>query len=132
MFQLTEEESRAIWFQTETSKLSRFQLETLNGRGHNIKYLPYVFTEQGVAMLATVIRTEVAEEMSVRIMDAFVAMKRYISTSLIEQKHVNELVYKDHDRINLIEDSLKKFEQKTRDFRHLLQWPDIRCLFQDL
>ena len=36
MFQLTEEECK---------KCSRFQLETLNGRGHNIKYLPYVFTE---------------------------------------------------------------------------------------
>ncbi len=36
MFQLTEE---------EVSKLSRFQIETLKGRGHNVKYLPYVFTE---------------------------------------------------------------------------------------
>ena len=47
MFQLTEEELK---------NCSRFQIETLNGRGHNIKYLPYVFTEQGVAMLATVLK----------------------------------------------------------------------------
>ena len=46
MFRLTEEECRSI---------SRFQSETLNGRGHNIKYLPYAFTEQGVAMLATIL-----------------------------------------------------------------------------
>ncbi len=48
MFQLTDE---------EVSKLSRFQIETLKGRGHNVKYLPYAFTEQGVAMLATILRT---------------------------------------------------------------------------
>ena len=44
MFQLTID---------ECNQLSRFQTETLNARGHNIKYLPYVFTEQGVAMLAS-------------------------------------------------------------------------------
>lgn len=44
MFKLTEEEVKMF---------PRFQIETLKGRGHNIKYLPYVFTEQDVAMLAT-------------------------------------------------------------------------------
>ena len=66
MFRLTEEEVKIF---------SRSQLGTLKGRGHNIKYLPYVFTEQGVAMLATVLRTPVAEEVSIRIMDVFVARK---------------------------------------------------------
>ncbi len=51
MFQLTDEECKNI---------PRFQIETLNkGKGHNIKYLPYVFTEQGVAMLATVLHTDI-------------------------------------------------------------------------
>ena len=57
-FQLTEEEYNNLKFQFETSNLkkyySRFQFETLNNsktnRGQNIKYMPYVFTEQGVAM----------------------------------------------------------------------------------
>lgn len=74
MFRLTEEETKIF---------SRSQFGTLKGRGHNIKYLPYAFTEQGVAMLATVLRTPVAEEVSIRIMDAFVAMRKYISTNLI-------------------------------------------------
>ena len=42
---------------------------------------PYAFTEQGVAMLATVLKSVVADEMSVRIMDAFVAMRRFISAN---------------------------------------------------
>ncbi len=69
MFQLTEEELK---------NCSRFQIETLKGRGHNIKYLPYVFTEQGVVMLATVLKTDIATETSIRIMDAFVVIKKDI------------------------------------------------------
>ena len=80
MFQLTKDEYYEIL---------RFQFETLElEQGKYSKYLPYVFTEQGVAMLATVLRTPVAEEVSIRIMDAFVAMRKYISTNLIEQKYI--------------------------------------------
>lgn len=71
MFQLTKEEAERI--------LSKFQIETLKDkRGNNIKYLPYAFTEQGVSMLATVIKTEVAEEISIAIIDAFVSMRHFI------------------------------------------------------
>ena len=104
MFRLTEE---------EVKNCSRFQFETLKERGHNIKYLPYVFTEQGVAMLATVLRTPVAEEVSIRIMDAFVAMRKYISTNLIEQKYINDLVLKDSKRIDLLEDAFSSFKEQN-------------------
>ena len=112
MFQLTEEECK---------NFSRFQIETLKGRGHNIKYLPFVFTEQGVAMLATVLRTNVAEEISIKIMDAFVAMRKYISKNLIENKYINDMLIK-HDKeisentesIKLIQNTLKKFEEKKK------------------
>lgn len=94
MFQLTKDEYYEIL---------RFQIETLElEQGKYSKYLPYVFTEQGVAMLATVLRTPVAEEVSIRIMDAFVAMRRYISTNLLEQKYINDLVLKDSKRIDLL------------------------------
>ena len=94
MFQLTKDEYYEIL---------RFQFETLElEQGRYSKYLPYVFTEQGVAMLATVLRTPVAEEVSIRIMDAFVAMRKYISTNLIEQKYINDLVLKDSKRIDLL------------------------------
>lgn len=77
MFQLTREEYDNL----------RFQLETINNMNRS---LPYVFTEQGVAMLATIIRTNVAEEISIKIMDAFVSMRKYISANLIEQKYINK------------------------------------------
>ncbi len=50
---------------------------------------PYAFTEQGVAMLATVLRTEVAEEVSIRIMDAFVLMRKYFASNTLETRVSN-------------------------------------------
>ena len=63
-------------------------------QGKYSKYLPYVFTEQGVAMLATVIKTEVASQVSINIMRAFVYMRKYISNSLAEQKLLEKQVLK--------------------------------------
>ena len=91
MFQLTQEQYYNIL---------RFQNETLElEQGKYSKYLPYVFTEQGVAMLATILKTDVAEEVSIRIMDAFVAMRKYIFSNLMKQKHINDLVLEDYIKI---------------------------------
>lgn len=90
MFQLTDNET----------KLLRFQNETTNNMSRT---LPYVFTEQGVAMLATVLKTEVADEMSIKIMDAFVTMKNYINNNFIEQKYINNLVLDLDERVCLLE-----------------------------
>jgi phage regulator Rha-like protein len=69
MFQLTSEEVRA----------SRSQSVTLK-RGENVKYRPYVFTEQGVAMLSSVLRSERAIAANVAIMRAFVRMREVLAT----------------------------------------------------
>ena len=113
MFQLTRDEYyRILRFQSETLELEQ---------GKYSKYLPYVFTEQGVAMLATVLRTEVAEEVSIKIMDAFVAMKHYISDNLIEQKIINSIVLDNKNEIKeikndvkLLQESFKKLEEKRK------------------
>ena len=105
MFQLTEIEYKFLRSQTGTLKM---------GQGQHKKFLPYVFTEQGVAMLSAVLKTEVAEEVSIRIMDAFVEMRRYINNNLIEQTYINNLVIKDHKRINLLEEYFNKLNEKTK------------------
>ncbi len=70
MFQLTDE---------EVNGCLRSQIATLNvARGKNIKYNPYAFTEQGIYMLATVLRGELAEQQSIFIMRAFREMRHYI------------------------------------------------------
>jgi len=105
MFQLTEKEA---------NELSRFQIETLNKnyqkQGLNIKYLPYAFTEEGVAMLASVIHTDIAEQRSIQIMRAFVAMKKFISSNLLEQRFINNMVLDHDERIKLLESN---FSNKT-------------------
>ena len=103
-FQLTKEEYDNLKFQNGTSRLSSHG---------GIRKLPYVFTEQGVSMLASVLRTSVASSVSVDIMRAFVVMKKYISKTLLEQTYINELVLKDSRRIDLLEETLSKFKEKS-------------------
>ena len=103
MFQLTKEEFFNLRFQSETA------IENNMSRS-----LPYAFTEQGVAMLATVLRTPVAEEISIKIMDAFVAMRKFISNNLLEQKYINNLVIEHDSQIKLLQDSFQKFEEKKK------------------
>jgi hypothetical protein len=64
----------------ETSKLNRSQFVTLK-RGENLKYRPYAFTEQGVAMLSSVLRSERAVKVNIAIMRAFVALRESLETN---------------------------------------------------
>ena len=116
-FQLTKEEYEYIIIS------SRSQIGTLNksgdNRGYNLKYLPYVFTEQGVAMLSSVLRTKNAAKVSVNIINAFVYMRRFINKNKDIFKRVIEIendtsyiknALIDHeDKINKI---FNKFDRK--------------------
>ena len=64
----------------EEAEISRSQFATLK-HGQNIKYLPYVFTEQGVAMLSSVINSERAIQVNIAIMRAFVKLRQILSTN---------------------------------------------------
>ncbi|MFH1674482.1 MAG: ORF6N domain-containing protein [Pseudomonadota bacterium] len=105
MFQLTDEEFAFLRSQNAT-------LET--GSGKHRKYLPYVFTEQGVAMLSAVLRSKTAVKISIQIIKAFVAMRKFITTNAqifhridsVEQKQLEHKAETDEkfDRIfNAIE-----------------------------
>ena len=72
MFQLNEKEFEFLRSQFVTSKT-----ETRGGR----QYLPYAFTEQGVAMLASVLKSDTAVLTSIMIIDAFVAFRRFAQTN---------------------------------------------------
>ena len=106
-FQITREE----YYQ-----LLRFQNETLDFKNSNFsKYLPYVFTEQGVAMLATVLHTPVAAEVSVNIMRTFVKMRKYISANLIEQDNMKNMLIKHDNEIKLLQESF--FRNNNQKYR---------------
>ena len=70
MFELTK---------NEVDALSRCQIGTLNnGRGGNIKYMPFAFTELGVSMLSSVLNSKIAIDTNRKIMRAFVAIRQYV------------------------------------------------------
>ena len=111
----------------------KFQIGTSNLNTHGgIRKLPYVFTEQGVAMLTSVLRTSIASEVSIRIMRAFVLMRKYISNNLIEQKYINDLVLKDSKRIDLIESALSEFKEKNNHLFFEGQIYDAYSLLKDI
>ena len=104
-FQLTKNEFFNLKSQIGTSSWNDYG---------GIRKLPYVFTEQGVAMLATIIKTKVATEMSITIMRAFVAMRKYISSNLIEQKYINNMVLEHDSQIKLLQSTFNKLEEKKK------------------
>ena len=99
-------------FEVTRDELSRCQLGTLNkGRGSNFKYLPFAFTELGVAMLSSVLHSKTAIEINRSIMRAFVALRQMLATpapapvadirqELNELREYIEEVFADYNDIN--------------------------------
>ena len=77
MFQLYEHEYSSLRSQIVTLKNDNNE----SMRGKHSKYLPYAFTEQGCAMLSSVLRSETAIQVSIKIMDAFVAMRHFLQNN---------------------------------------------------
>ena len=100
-FQITEEEMKKLWFQSGTANKM-------------IRSLPYVFTEQGIAMLSSVLHTQIAISQSIRIMDAFVKMRKYISANLIEQDNMKNMLIKHDNEIKLLQELFSKLEEKEK------------------
>lgn len=106
----------------EDSNSLRSQIVTLNkGRGSNIKYLPYAFTELGVAMLSSVLRSETAISINREIMRAFVAFRR-IAAALPDAAADVAQLRKDFEELKLdIEDILADQNNINEDTRMQLE-----------
>ena len=87
-FQLTEDE-----FLNLRSQIATSSLEKKNEHGGK-RYLPYVFTEQGIAMLSAVLRSDVAIQVSIKIMNAFVEMRRFLTSNSLMLNKINEIEVK--------------------------------------
>ena len=101
MFRLTKDEVQ--------SARSRSQIVTLNKRGSNIKYLPYAFTELGVAMLSSVLKSETAISVNREIMRAFVEFRHMAATLSLPSTNADVTqLRKDFEELKLdIEDILR-------------------------
>ena len=116
MFQLTDEEYDNLRFQSGTSKVR-------GGRRYN----PYVFTEQGVAVLSSVLHTEIAIKMSIQIINAFVTMRKYISSNLIEQKFINKQVLKNIEVIIITKKNSLLTNQDITTYNN--QYHNLKVIF---
>ena len=113
-FQLTEEEYKSFRFKNFTlneiyskdvieNNSLRSQIATLDenaGRGKHRKYLPYVFTEQGIAMLSGLLKNDIAIQVSINIMNAFVEMRRFFAVNGQLFERLTNVEYKllEHDK----------------------------------
>jgi phage regulator Rha-like protein len=112
MFQLTKEEFEGLRFQFETLEKSnplRLQIETSKGRG-GTRYLPYAFTEQGVAMLSGILNSDKAINMNIAIMRAFVEIRRIALQQIDVKEQFKEIKERlgEHDvQLNQIYDAIE-------------------------
>jgi len=97
MFQLTLEEVDIL----------RYQIGTSNGRGGR-RYLPYAFTEQGVAMLSSVLRSEQAVRVNIEIMRAFVRLRQVMSTRSDLIRRLDELEQRYDTQFKAVFDALRQ------------------------
>lgn len=132
MFELTKEEC------------SRSQIATLNtSRGQNLKYMPFVFTENGVAMLSSVLKSDTAIEVNIRIMRAFTSMRSFLMNNahvfqrleavehhqLLMQKHLSDTDRKIDEILTRLDD---KDSEPIEGFFYEGQIFDAYSLISDL
>jgi hypothetical protein len=102
MFQLSEEEYvgwDALRSQNVTLK---------RGRGTHRKYLPYVFTEQGVAMLSSVLNSERAVQVNITIMRAFVQMREFAASNRVMARRLDDLEKKYDSQFKVVFDAIRQ------------------------
>lgn len=129
-FQLTSEEYEFLRSQfatlNEDTSSSRSQSVILDKdsesmRGKNLKYLPYVFTEQGVAMLSAVLHSPTAIQVSIRIMDAFVKLRHYVSSQIVKTDDKAELAEIRRLLLLHIDHCDKKFSEQDKKINQIIQ-----------
>lgn len=103
-FQLTKEEFETL----------RSQIVTSNGRGGR-RYRPYMFTEQGIAMLSGVLRSDVAIQVSIHIMNTFVEMRRFIANNALLFEKVSDIELKQLEYQKSTDEKFDKVFQYIED-----------------
>jgi len=105
-------------FQLNKNELEelRFQIGTFN-KNLNTKYLPYVFTEQGVSMLSAILRSDTAIDVSIKIIDSFVNMRKFISTnnSVFQRfERIEQRLFSHDEKINNVFKALQSKQPSSQ------------------
>ncbi len=107
MFQLTEKEVKSLRYNSGTSK---------KGRGGR-RYLPYAFTEQGVAMLSSVLRSPRAIQVNIAIMRAFVRIREMLSTHKEWVRKLDQMEKKYDVQFKVVFEALRKLMRPQKEER---------------
>ena len=83
-------------------------------------------------MLATILKSQTATKVSIAIMDAFVLMRRYISTNLVEQKYINNQVLKNTEDIKILKETFDEFKPKINSLFYEGQIYDAYSLLLEI
>lgn len=110
-FQLTESEFDTLRFQFETS--NKMNINLRGGR----RYLPYVFTEQGIAMLSGVLKSEIAIKMSINIIKAFIDMRKFIFENGQVFERLEKIESKLLEQGQMLSKHEKNFEEVFDEFQ---------------
>lgn len=116
MFQLTRTEDEGLRFQIGTSKAAtderspglRFQNETSKNRRGGRRYLPYAFTEQGVAMLSSVLRSVRAVQVNIAIMRTFVRLREMLLSNAELARKLSDLEKKYDEQFKVVFDAIRE------------------------
>jgi len=105
MFQLSQEEADSLRSQFATLK---------TGRGKHRKYLPYAFTEQGVAMLSSVLNSEQAVQVNIAIMRAFVALRGMLTSNVELSRKLIALERKYDARFKVVFEAIRELMEPPK------------------
>ena len=122
MFQLTNEEFMRWRSQFVISKNDLIGL----------RRPPYAFTEEGIAMLSGILNSEIAITINIRIIETFIAMRKYVSSSILEQQYINKLVLLHEEKLKIVENTLSTFKDKNNHIFFKGQIYDAYSLLIDI
>lgn len=114
-FQLTKDEYDFL-----RSQIATLKNDASDQRGKHAKYLPYVFTEQGVAMLSAVLHSETAIQVSIKIMNAFVQLRHYVSEHVLITDDKAELAEIRRLLLLHIDHCDKKFSEQDKKINQII------------
>ena len=125
-FQLTKEEIDKLSLRSQFAILNKNR----NMRGQHFKYLPYVLTEQGIMMLSGLLKSDIAVKVNIRIIDAFVKMRRYFANTISN----NEMLINHENRILKLEKTFDKLNEKKEKNKIFFEGElyDAYSLFLDI
>ena len=111
---------------------SHFVISSYKNNYGGRRTMPYCFTEQGVAMISALLNNDIAIKTSIVVMNAFVTMRKFISSNLLQQEYINNLVLEHDNDIKLLKETFSEFKTFSKELFFEGQIYDAHSLLLDM